>query len=75
MPWDYKMQNGRTLWADLCYHYEEGVNQVREFQKVWDKAGPYVDMPRFMEVQQKIAGAGNEYCFMERCLPVVFPAI
>lgn len=54
LPWDYKMKNGRTLWDDLCYHYEEGVNQVRDFQKVWDKAGPYVDSMRFMEVQRKL---------------------
>ncbi|HZW65255.1 MAG TPA: alpha-glucuronidase, partial [Hanamia sp.] len=54
LPWDYKMKNGRTLWDDLCYHYEEGVNQVREFQKVWDKAGQYVDSTRFMEVQRKL---------------------
>ena len=54
LPWDYKMKNGRTLWDDLCYHYEKGVNQVREFQKVWDKAGPYVDSTRFMEVQRKL---------------------
>jgi alpha-glucuronidase len=54
LPWDYKMKNGRTLWNDLCYHYEEGVNQVREFQKVWDKAGQYVDSTRFMEVQRKL---------------------
>lgn len=54
LPWDYKMKNGRTLWDDLCYHYEEGVNRVREFQMVWDKAGPYVDSTRFMEVQRKL---------------------
>jgi len=54
LPWDYKIKNGRTLWADLCYHYEEGVNQVREFQKVWDKAGPYVDSTRYMKVQRKL---------------------
>jgi alpha-glucuronidase len=30
------------------------VNQVREFQKVWDKAGSYVDSTRFMEVQSKL---------------------
>ncbi|MGN6266290.1 MAG: alpha-glucuronidase [Ginsengibacter sp.] len=54
LPWNYKMKNGRTLWDDLCYHYEEGVNQVREFQKVWDKAGVYVDSTRFMEVQRKL---------------------
>ncbi len=54
LPWDYKMKSSRILWDALCYHYEEGVNQVREFQKVWDKAGPYVDSTRFMEVQRKL---------------------
>jgi alpha-glucuronidase len=54
LPWDYKMKDGRSLWDDLCYHYEEGVNQVREFQKVWDRAGPYVDSTRFVEVQRKL---------------------
>jgi alpha-glucuronidase len=54
LPWDYKMKNGRTLWDDLCYRYQEGVNQVRDFQKIWDKAGPYVDSTRFMEVQRKL---------------------
>ncbi|MDE3182890.1 MAG: alpha-glucuronidase [Bacteroidota bacterium] len=54
LPWDYKMKEGNTLWDALCRHYEKGVNQVREFQKIWDKAGPYVDSTRFMEVQGKL---------------------
>ncbi|KAA9035681.1 alpha-glucuronidase [Ginsengibacter hankyongi] len=54
LPWDYKMKDGRTLWDDLCYRYDTGVNQVREFQKIWDKAGPFVDSTRFMEVQRKL---------------------
>jgi alpha-glucuronidase len=61
LPWDYKMparpnggKSGRTLWDELCYYYQTGVNQVRDFQKVWDKAGPYVDSTRFMEVQRKL---------------------
>ena len=54
LPWDYKMKDGRTLWDDLCYHYDSGVNQVREFQKIWDKAYPWVDSTRFMAVQRKL---------------------
>lgn len=54
LPWDYKMKDGRPLWDDLCYHYDTGVNQVREFQKIWDKAGPFVDSTRFMNVQRKL---------------------
>ncbi len=54
LSWGYKMNNELTLWDELCYQYETGVNQVREFQKTWDKAGPYVDSTRFIEVQRKL---------------------
>lgn len=54
LPWDYKMKNGNLLWDDLCRHYDKGVNQVREFQKTWDRVQPYVDQQRFSEVQSKL---------------------
>jgi alpha-glucuronidase len=54
LPWTYKMKSGRTLWDELCYRYESGVLQVRQFQKVWDKVEPYVDAQRFAEVQSKL---------------------
>lgn len=54
LSWNYKVKSGRSLWDELCYRYDEGVNQVRGFQKVWDKAGVYVDSARFTEVQRKL---------------------
>jgi alpha-glucuronidase len=54
LPWDYKMKNGRILWDELCYRYDQGVQQVREFQKLWDRLEPYVDAQRFREVQSKL---------------------
>jgi len=54
LPWDYEMKNGRILWAELCYQYDKGLQQVREFQKVWDSLKPYVDEQRFTEVQSKL---------------------
>jgi alpha-glucuronidase len=54
LPWDYKMKNGQTLWDELCYRYDQGLRQVREFQKVWDKLETYVDAQRFKEVQSKL---------------------
>jgi len=54
LPWDYKMKNGRILWDELCYRYDKGVNQVREFQKTWDRIQPYIDQQRFSEVQSKL---------------------
>ena len=54
LPWNYQMKSGRSLWAEMCYHYEIGLQQVREFQKVWDKVQPYVDPERFSLVQNKL---------------------
>ncbi|MDR3652517.1 MAG: alpha-glucuronidase family glycosyl hydrolase [Paludibacter sp.] len=54
LPWDYKMKDGRILWDELCYTYEKGLNEVRQFQKTWDKVEPYVDSQRFFEVQSKL---------------------
>ncbi|MCW0483267.1 hypothetical protein [Gaoshiqia sediminis] len=48
------MKNGRILWDELCYTYDKGVNEVRQFQKTWDKVQPYVDAQRFSEVQSKL---------------------
>ncbi len=54
VPWDYKMKDGRTLWDELCSKYDTGVQQVREYQKVWDRMESYVDNQRFTEVQTKL---------------------
>ena len=54
VPWTHTMKNGRTLWDELCYRYDDGVRQVRRFQTVWDKVQPFVDAPRFADVQRKL---------------------
>lgn len=54
LPWTYKTKSGRTLWDELCYRYDTGVQQVRRFQKIWDRVEPHVDAQRFSEVQSKL---------------------
>lgn len=54
VPWDYRMHSGATLWDELCVHYDIGVQQVREFQKIWDRLENKVDPRRFAEVQSKL---------------------
>ena len=54
VAWDTRMKNGRTMWDELCFTYDSGVQQVREFQKIWDKAEPYVDVQRFHDVQSRL---------------------
>ena len=32
VSWNYKMKSGRTLWDELCYKYNSGVDSVRWMQ-------------------------------------------
>jgi alpha-glucuronidase len=54
LPWNFIMKDGQTLWDELCYRYDKGVRQVREFQKTWDHVQRYVDAERFSQVQTKL---------------------
>lgn len=51
VPWNYTLKNGLTLWESLCQHYDRGVQQVKTFQKLWDKVQPFIDKERFNVVQ------------------------
>jgi|GEM_PF-33448 len=69
LPWSYKMRTGRTLWEELCYHYDEGVKQVRDFQTTWDKVQQYVDADRFDLVQSKLRSQmQNAQLWKDACL-------
>lgn len=47
VPWKHIMRNGLTLWDNLCYIYNHGVDEARHFATVWDGMRPYVDATRF----------------------------
>lgn len=67
--WSHKMKSGRSLWDEICYHYDEGVQQVRHFQKTWDKAALYVDTARFKAVQRKLRmQSSNAVLWKDACL-------
>lgn len=54
VAWNHKMKSGRIFWDELCYKYDAGVREVRDFQKIWDKAEPFVDNERFRQVQSRL---------------------
>lgn len=69
LPWDFRLKSGMTLWDEMCWKYDEGVRQVREFQKVWDKAGIYTDYQRFSEVQSKLREqSANAQVWKDACI-------
>ncbi|MEW6507592.1 MAG: alpha-glucuronidase family glycosyl hydrolase [Bacteroidota bacterium] len=55
VPWNYKMKSGRTLWEELCYRYNWGVNGVRDMIKIWDSLKNKIDVIRFNHVKMLLA--------------------
>jgi alpha-glucuronidase len=50
LPWTYKMKSGRTLWNELCYKYNAGVDSVRWMEQTWNSLKSKVDPQRFEQV-------------------------
>jgi alpha-glucuronidase len=53
LPWDFRLQNGQTLWNALVYKYYAGVKEARYFQKEWDRLEGFIDDERFADIQYK----------------------
>lgn len=69
VSWNHQMKNGRTLWNEMCYQYDEGVQMVRDFQTAWDKLDSYVDKERFEHVQSKLrVQSNNAQLWKDACL-------
>jgi len=55
VPWTHTVQSGRSLWDELCYKYQSGVETVRHMRKTWEGLSSFVDAERFKHVQQLLA--------------------
>jgi alpha-glucuronidase len=55
LPWTWKMKDGRTLWDELCYKYNTGVDSVRWLQKTWNALESKIDKQRFQQVKMLLA--------------------
>ena len=68
VPWTRRMNSGRTLWEELQWHYNRGVDEVDDFAAVWQQAKPYIDEQRWQEVadlmtfQQQDARLWRDVC-------------
>jgi alpha-glucuronidase len=58
--WDHKMKSGRSLWEELCYRYNQGVDTVRWMNKVWKDQKGLVDEERHKQVAMLLAIQENE---------------
>jgi alpha-glucuronidase len=54
VPWTYRMLSGRTLWEEMQYRYQQGVDEVEGFLTIWKDMKPYIDEQRWQEVDAKL---------------------
>jgi alpha-glucuronidase len=54
VPWTRRMNSGRTLWEEMQYRYNRGVQEVEDFQRIWQEAKPMIDEQRWREVDERL---------------------
>jgi alpha-glucuronidase len=70
VPWEHRLKSGRTLWDELCFRYNNGVEAVRQMQQTWDFLVDYVDEARFehvkalLMIQEKEARWWRDACLL-----------
>ena len=55
VPWDRKMQSGRTLWDELALRYQRGVDRVRAARREWESLAGEIDGEQHAEVAKRLA--------------------
>jgi alpha-glucuronidase len=55
MPWDYRLKSGRTIWEEICYKYNEGVDSVHMMREEWQKIKGLIDDDRFEKVSRLLS--------------------
>ena len=54
LPWDHKLASGRTVWDEICLHYDTGIRQVEGFRQTWAGLKPYVSPILWEEANKKL---------------------
>ena len=54
LPWDYTMGSGRSLWDEICLHYDAGVTAVQGYIATWRRCKPYVNPEIWQKVQARL---------------------
>jgi len=50
VPWNYRLQSGRTLWEELCHKYYAGTDSVRWMSRSWLTLRGAIDEERWRQV-------------------------
>ena len=48
------MKSGRTLWDELCFHYNRGLTTVAKMHKEWQSINGKIDAKLWNEVDERL---------------------
>ncbi|MCF8358324.1 MAG: alpha-glucuronidase, partial [Prolixibacteraceae bacterium] len=69
VPWDYKMDNGNTLWEEMCHRYYLGTDEAKAMVEKWKSMKGLIDDERFERVEQLLnIQAGEAVWWRNACL-------
>ena len=54
VPWTYRMKSGRTVYEEMQYRYNRGVQEVEDFVRIWQETKPVIDKQRWQEVDTRM---------------------
>ena len=54
VPWSHRMKSGRTVYEEMQFHYNRGVEEVEDFVRIWQEAKPVIDEQRWQEVDTRM---------------------
>ena len=43
-----------SLWNALCHHYQQGLNEVRQMQREWQKCEGHIDADHFADISDRL---------------------
>ncbi len=75
VSWDRTMKDGKTLWENLCYKYEDGVNQAATFKTTWKNLKNYVDNERYSNVFAKLESQAEEAIWWKNACLLYFQSL
>lgn len=55
VAWGQRLSSGRTLWEELQFRYQRGVESAEAMEKTWHTLEGKVDAQRFEHVSQRLA--------------------
>lgn len=54
VPWNHRMKSGKTLWEEMVFLYDNGVQKVGEMAEMWQNAKGQIDEERYESVRQHL---------------------